>query len=207
MAQYGFHFNGSRCTGCKTCMLACKDYYNLSNEIAFRKVYEYGGGAWQQDAQGAWTCDSFTYYVSISCNHCDNPMCLGKCPQGAISKDDETGIVSSDPEKCIGCGTCVTACPYGAPTVDEEQKKSVKCTQCGDRVAEGKQPICVEACPVRALDFGEIEDLRAKYGDVAEIAPLPEASLTKPNLVITAPAQAKPANDTTGTVENEVELV
>ena len=91
--------------------------------------------------------------------------------------------------------------------VDEEQKKSVKCTQCGDRVAEGKQPICVEACPVRALDFGEIEDLRAKYGDVAEIAPLPEASLTKPNLVITAPAQAKPANDTTGTVENEVELV
>ena len=82
-----------------------------------------------------------------------------------------------------------------------------KCTQCGDRVAEGKQPICVEACPVRALDFGEIEDLRAKYGDVAEIAPLPEASLTKPNLVITAPAQAKPANDTTGTVENEVELV
>ena len=101
----------------------------------------------------------------------------------------------------------MTACPYGAPTVDEEQKKSVKCTQCGDRVAEGKQPICVEACPVRALDFGEIEDLRAKYGDVAEIAPLPEASLTKPNLVITAPAQAKPANDTTGTVENEVELV
>ena len=99
MAQYGFHFNGSRCTGCKTCMLACKDYYNLSNEIAFRKVYEYGGGAWQQDAQGAWTCDSFTYYVSISCNHCDNPMCLGKCPQGAISKDDETGIVSSRPRE------------------------------------------------------------------------------------------------------------
>ena len=83
----------------------------------------------------------------------------------------------------------------------EDEDKTVKnptCIRCGR---------CVEACPVRALDFGEIEDLRAKYGDVAEIAPLPEASLTKPNLVITAPAQAKPADDTTGTVENEVELV
>ena len=175
--------------------------------MAFRMVIDYEGGSWQPDVDGTFSQDAFAYHVSLGCQHCAMPACMAKCPQGAISKDDETGIVSSDPEKCIGCGTCVTACPYGAPTVDEEQKKSVKCTQCGDRVAEGKQPICVEACPVRALDFGEIEDLRAKYGDVAEIAPLPEASLTKPNLVITAPAQAKPANDTTGTVENEVELV
>ena len=195
----GFYFDGTRCVGCKACQIACKDRHDLQAAgPRTRRVTSYETGSYPNPG---------LFHVSISCNHCDNPMCLGKCPQGAISKDDETGIVSSDPEKCIGCGTCVTACPYGAPTVDEEQKKSVKCTQCGDRVAEGKQPICVEACPVRALDFGEIEDLRAKYGDVAEIAPLPEASLTKPNLVITAPAQAKPANDTTGTVENEVELV
>ena len=107
MAQYGFHFNGSRCTGCKTCMLACKDYYNLSNEIAFRKVYEYGGGAWQQDAQGAWTCDSFTYYVSISCNHCDNPMCLGKCPQGAISKDGYEPVDAAPPVETNALGVTV----------------------------------------------------------------------------------------------------
>ena len=206
MTQYGFHFDGKRCTGCKTCVLACKDNKDLSAEISFRKVYEYGGGTWSQ-SDGLWSNDAFGYYVSVACNHCDSPACMAKCPQGAISKDPDTGIVNNDPEKCIGCGTCAIACPYSAPKVDEEIKKAVRCDMCADRVAEGKQPICVEACPVRALDFGEIEDLRAKYGDVAEIAPLPEASLTKPNLVITAPAQAKPANDTTGTVENEVELV
>lgn len=103
MAQYGFHFQRLALHGRKNvpCWPA-KDYYNLSSEIAFRKVYEYGGGAWQQDAQGAWTCDSFTYYVSISCNHCDNPMCLGKCPQGAISKDDETGPSRPTPRSASG---------------------------------------------------------------------------------------------------------
>ena len=207
MSQYAFYFDGTRCTGCKTCEMSCKDFNDLSTGITFRKVLEATLGETVRDESGVITTTCISYPVSLSCNHCDSPICMAKCPQGAISKDPDTGFVSNDLEKCIGCGTCVTACPYGAPTVDEEQKKSVKCTQCGDRVAEGKQPICVEACPVRALDFGEIEDLRAKYGDVAEIAPLPEASLTKPNLVITAPAQAKPANDTTGTVENEVELV
>ena len=206
MAQYGFHFDGTLCTGCKTCVLACKDVKDLPSDIAFRNVYEYGGGTWMQDASGAWTTDAFTYHVSVSCNHCDGPACLGKCPQGAISKDDETGIVTSDPEKCIGCGTCATVCPYGAPKVDKETQKSVKCDLCADRVAAGKVPICVEACPLRALDFGEIEELRAKYGEVAAVAPLPDASETQPNLVITEPVGARPAGDAAGAVMNEREI-
>lgn len=206
MTQYGFRFDGTRCTGCKTCVLACKDKKNLSNEINFRNVQEYGGGSWSQDEAGCWTNDAFTYHVSIACNHCEMPICLANCPQGAISKDDETGIVTSDPEKCIGCGTCMNSCPYGAPKVDQEQMKSVKCDMCADRVAEGKQPICVEACPLRALDFGDIEELRATYGDVAELAPLPAASETKPSLVITEPVNAKPVGDTSGAVLNEGEI-
>lgn len=151
MTQYGFHFDGKRCTGCKTCVLACKDNKDLSAEISFRKVYEYGGGTWSQ-SDGLWSNDAFGYYVSVACNHCDSPACMAKCPQGAISKDPDTGIVNNDPEKCIGCGTCAIACPYSAPKVDEEIKKAVRCDMCADRVAEGKQPICVEACPLRALD-------------------------------------------------------
>ncbi|MEG0791182.1 MAG: DMSO/selenate family reductase complex B subunit [Gordonibacter sp.] len=205
MTQYGFHFNGQRCTGCKTCVLACKDNKDLSADMAFRKVCEYGGGSWSQ-ADGLWNNDVFTYYVSVACNHCDSPLCMAKCPQGAISKDSKTGIVTSDPEKCIGCGTCVITCPYGAPKVDEEKKKSVKCDLCADRIAEGKQPICVESCPLRALDCGEIADLRAKYGDVAAVAPLPDSSETSPNLVITEPAGAKPFDDTSGSVLNEREI-
>ena len=206
MTQYGFHFDGKRCTGCKTCVLACKDNKDLSPEVSLRKVCEYGGGSWSQEA-GLWSNDVFTYYVSVACNHCDNPLCMAKCPQAAISKDPDTGAVTRDVEKCIGCGTCSMTCPYGAPKVDAEQKKSIKCDMCVDRVAEGKQPICVESCPLRALDFGDIEKLRAKYGDEASIAPLPDASETGPNLVITAPVVAKPAGDTTGAILNEREIV
>ena len=81
------------------------------------------------------------------------------------------------------------------------------CDLCADRVAAGKQPICVEACPLRALDFGDIEELRAAYGDDAEIAPLPAADETKPNLVITAPAGAKPVGDSAGEIMNELEIM
>lgn len=206
MTQYGFHFDGTRCTGCKTCVLACKDKKDLSTDISFRKVYEYGGGSWTQDDAGAWTCDTYVYHVSVACNHCDSPACMAKCPQGAISKDPDTGIVNNDPEKCIGCGTCSIVCPYSAPKVDEEKKKAVRCDLCADRVSQGKQPICVEACPLRALDFGEISELRKKYGEVAAVAPLPSADETKPNIVITEPVNAKPAGDTTGSVLNEREI-
>ena len=88
-----------------------------------------------------------------------------------------------------------------------EAMKSVKCNMCADRVAAGKQPICVEACPLRALDFGDIEELRAAYGDDAEIAPLPAADETKPNLVITAPVGAKPVGDSAGKIMNELEIM
>ena len=117
-----FIFDGKRCTGCKTCVLACKDNKDLSAEISFRKVYEYGGGTWSQ-SDGLWSNDAFGYYVSVACNHCDSPACMAKCPQGAISKDPDTGIVNNDPEKCIGCGTCAIACPYSAPKVDEEKEE------------------------------------------------------------------------------------
>lgn len=203
---YGFHFDGTRCTGCKTCVLACKDKSNLPSDINFRNVYEYGGGAWEKDGAGCWAHDTFTYHVSVACNHCDMPVCMANCPQGAIEKDALTGEVKSDPEKCIGCGTCANSCPYGAPKVDTDAMKSVKCNMCIERVEAGKQPICVEACPLRALDFGEIDELRATYGDAAEIAPLPAASETSPNLVITAPVVAKPVGDTAGAVMNELEI-
>ncbi len=202
---YGFYFNGQRCTGCKTCVMACKDKNDLAENINFRNVLEYGGGTWEKGADGCWGTNTFAYNVSIACNHCDMPMCMAQCPQGAIEKDADTGEVRSDPEKCIGCGTCATTCPYGAPKVDMEQMKSVKCNMCADRVEAGQKPICVEACPLRALDFGDIDELRATYGDVADLAPLPDSSETSPNLVITAPAQAAAAP--AGELLNEREIL
>ena len=183
----GFHFNAPRCTGCKTCALACKDYNDLSETIAYRQVYEVGCGTWTQDANGCWSTDTQVYYLSLACNHCDAPICVQVCPTGAMHKGDG-GLVSVDTDRCIGCGYCQLSCPYHAPHVDRARGHSRKCDGCAVRLEAGKKPICVEACPLRAIDFGPIEELRQRYGQVASVGRLPDASVTRPNLVLTPPA-------------------
>ena len=206
MTQYAFYLDGKRCTGCKTCEMACKDYYDLSTEFAYRKIYEYAGGSWSEDENGCPVANVFAYYVSMSCNHCDNPACTKVCPTGAMHKDPETGLVSVDTGKCIGCGYCHMACPYNAPKVDREAGHSVKCSGCAERVAEGKLPICVEACPQRALSFGTVEEV-SKKGGRADVAPLPENTYTDPNFYINHAANARPCGDTEGHVVNVPEVM
>ena len=207
MTQYGFYYDATRCTGCKTCALACKDYNDLAEDVAFRNVVEYAGGTWTDGGDGTWTTDSFIYNVSIACNHCDDPACLNNCPVSAYAKDEETGRVWADPEICIGCGTCVTACPDGAPSVDKDLGKSVKCTMCVERVEQGMNPICVDSCSLRALEFGPVDELREKYGDDVEIAPLPAKGETLPNLCIKLPVNARPIDDKTGAIANAMDIV
>ena len=175
MTQYGFFFDSTRCTGCRTCEMACKDYKDLSATIAFRKVYDYEGGAWSDAGDGTFTSDAFAYHVSLGCQHCAMPACMAKCPQGAIEKDTKTGLVHINQEKCTGVGACVETCPYNVPIVDKALGKGVKCDGCAERVAAGEKPVCVEACPARALDFGPADEM-AKLGERANIAPLPDAS-------------------------------
>ena len=206
MSQYGFHFDGQRCSGCKTCVLACKDYNDLTPEISLRNVYEYVGGSWEQGEGGLWNNSVYSYFVSVACNHCDEPACLTACPQQAISKDPATGLVTRAIDACVGCGACVAACPYGAPKVDASIGKSVKCDGCASRVAAGETPICAASCPLRALDFGPIDELREKYGELAAVAPLPDAGLTEPNLVITEPRHAQASDDETGAIGNLREI-
>lgn len=206
MTRYAFHFDGTRCTGCKTCEMACKDFKDLSVGIAFRKVYEVTLGTTERDANGCITSSCVSYPLSMSCNHCDDPACTKVCPTTAMHKDPETGLVSVDVDKCIGCGYCHMACPYNAPKVDREKGHSVKCDGCAERVAAGEKPVCVEACPARALDFGTIEKM-AKLGERGNIAPLPEPTYTKPNLFIKASADALPAGDENGKVVNPLEVM
>lgn len=192
--QYGFFIDSSRCTGCKTCELACKDFKDLGPEVSFRRIYEYAGGDWQED-NGVWHQNVFAYYLSISCNHCDDPACTKVCPSGAMHKRED-GFVVVDEDVCIGCRYCHMACPYGAPQYNAEKGHMTKCDGCYSRVAEGKQPICVESCPLRALEFGPIEELRQKHGTLAAVAPLPRAHFTNPislsNLTLTAARPAIP---------------
>lgn len=206
MSQYAFYFDGTRCTECKTCMFACKDYKDTDVSINFRKVFEVTGGSTDVDASGAFTTTAVSYAVSSACQHCDTPACMAACPMGAISKDEETGLVLIDDQLCDGCGMCVAACPYGAPKVDTQVNVAVKCDGCFDRVRGGEQkPVCVMACPCDALDFGTVEEMQAK-GERAAIVPFPEPELTGPNLFVKASEDAAPSGDDSVAIANPLEL-
>lgn len=104
--------------------------------------------------------------------------------------DEEDGTVQHDDSKCIGCQYCVNACPYGVPKYIEDLGLVHKCDSCRTLRSEGENPACVNACPMRALEFGPIDDLRAAHPDaVNQIAILPDASQTNPSVAI----EAKPA--------------
>lgn len=217
MSQMAFYFNGRRCTGCKTCEFACKDYHNLPSSYTYRRVYEYEGGGWETDAEGFEVPSLFSYFVSAACNHCDNPACVAACAAGAVAKDPETGLVAVDADACVGCGACATACPYGAVTLvgaDGVAESGMaaggacvaaKCDGCAGRVAAGQAPVCVEACPMRALAFGAAEEL-AQRGERANVAPLPSSDETQPNLYVTPSRHAVAAGSSEGRIGNPEEL-
>lgn len=181
MAQLGFYYDMTACTSCKACQIACKDKNNLEVGTLFRQVYNYEGGKFPHP---------WAYNLSMGCNHCANPKCVKNCPTGALSKRNKDGIVIHDKEKCIGCKLCTWSCPYGAPKYIEKLGKAGKCDLCVDLVDKGEEPACVTACPMRTLHFGEIEELRKKYGNVSDIKGLPDSKLTNPSFTITPNKEA-----------------
>lgn len=175
--QLGFYINSANCYGCQTCQVACKSEQKTAPAVSWRRVRQF-----DTDHPAA----HFT--VSMGCNHCEHPQCLANCPVGAYTKL-ENGIVYQDHSKCIGCRMCVMACPYGVPQYDPEEGKSSKCSLCKERIEQGLNPRCVEACPGGNLIVGDIEELRAKYSGVQEFPGMPSASITNPSIVIN-PAKA-----------------
>lgn len=205
MKQYGFYIDSTKCTGCKTCQVSCKDEKDLALGPKFRRVYEYAGGSWLKQGQ-AWQQTVFHYYLSIACNHCDEPTCVAGCPTGAMHKRKEDGLVVVDQTLCVGCRYCELRCPYGAPQYDEKRHVMSKCDGCYERVGQGLNPVCVDSCPQRALEFDDITVLRAKYGNENAIAPLPDPTFTHPNLVVKPHVDAKPSGDKQGQLQNPKEV-
>ncbi|MFP5346515.1 MAG: DMSO/selenate family reductase complex B subunit [Actinomycetes bacterium] len=203
--QLAFYVNQAECTGCKACQIACKDKHDLPVGVTWRRVAEYSGGGWSQSDEQTFSPNVFTYYTSIACNHCADPICVEVCPTTAMHKG-ENGIVSVDPNKCIGCRYCEWACPYSAPQFNAETGLMTKCNFCADYIAEDRTPACVAACPSRVLDYGEVDVLRDKYGEVNETEPLPDASITRPNLVITPHPHSQRSGLGTGQLANPEEV-
>ena len=204
--QLAFYFDASACSNCKACQVACQDKNNLSAEIRWRRVLQYGGGNWVQQGSTLIPSNLFTYSVSFACMHCQDPICAQVCPAAAITKRAD-GVVLIDQDKCIGCRYCEWACPYGAVHFNVEKGVMTKCTFCEDLLAQGQNPACVDACVMRAIEFGELDELRARYGSLDAIEPLPTADITRPALVITPHKHAQASGAGTGRLLNLPEEV
>ncbi len=177
--QMAFFFDQTRCTGCYTCRVACKDWHDVpAGPAAWRRVLTFEKGRFPNPS---------VTFLSTSCPHCGEPACEAVCPSGAISKCKVDGVVLVDREKCQGkdaCGMCLEACPYEAPQFGaEENAKMQKCDFCVDRLAEGKLPICVAGCPMRALDAGPIEEMEAKHGTVREAVGFEYDAKLRPSVI------------------------
>ncbi len=185
MRQYAFLVDTDKCINCKACAVACKEKQNLKLGYKYRKIYSNSAGSWSLDGDGVCTPSNvFSYALSVACNHCVKPACLSVCPAGAIGKRSD-GIVFIDKSLCIGCGTCASACPYSAPSLDRAAMKAGKCDFCREYIDAGEPPVCVAACSMRALSYGEFDQLKSMHPEaVQQVAPLPSPSQTNPSLLV-----------------------
>lgn len=137
-----FIVDTARCTGCQTCVIACKDRANLPDEVDWIRV--------ERQEAGVYPKPTLLFRV-IHCFHCRQPSCVETCPTGAMALNTE-GWVTFREQDCIQCGACAHACPFGAITLRDGVP--TKCDGCADEIAQGGEPTCVRACPMRALGFG-----------------------------------------------------
>lgn len=204
--QLAFFFDSSACTNCKACQIACQDKNDLPAEIRWRRVLQYGGGGWVRQGNTYVPNNLFTYSVSFACMHCQDPICVKSCPAAAITKRSD-GVVLIDETRCIGCRYCEWACPYGAVHFNEEKGVMTKCTFCEDLLSQGQNPACVDACVMRAIKYGELEELRAMNGTLDAVEPLPSGEITKPSFVIKPHRHAQVSGKGTGRILNLPEEV
>lgn len=157
--QYGIYFDQTRCMGCFTCVVACRDWHDVpAGPASYIRLITVEKGRCP---------DLFVAFLPTFCYHCENPACVDVCPSEAIVKREKDGIVSVYREACLGkdsCGQCLEACPYDAPQFEEvPDARMQKCDLCLDRLETGKKPVCVSGCPMRALDVGPVDQLKATY--------------------------------------------
>ena len=174
--QYGMVIDLKRCMGCQTCSTSCKLSNNLPDDTWWTRVLTVGGDV-IDTASGTYP-NAHMRHVPLGCQHCENPACVKVCPVGATYRDEETGVVRQDYDKCIGCRMCMSACPYtgvrsfnweepkysldfavGDSDVPAHQKHVVeKCTMCWHRIARGERPACIDVCRAGARYWGDLDD-------------------------------------------------
>jgi anaerobic dimethyl sulfoxide reductase subunit B (iron-sulfur subunit) len=202
--QYAFFVDSDRCSGCKTCQVACQDRHDLRAGQHWRRVLEIAAGGWRQK-DGVWSADVVAYHLSVACHHCQIPVCGQQCATDAIWKRPD-GIVLIDDSRCTKCRKCENDCPYGAIRWDRDADAVRKCTFCVEDIDAGQVPACVAACPSRALAFGEREELQQRAGVQPLVFPLPDPSIAGPSLVIRPHRHAARAQERSPEIANWEEV-
>lgn len=148
MKKNAFIFNTNKCVGCMACVAGCSIENGTSLGVNWREV----------NCHNKIKHPSLpVFHFSLACNHCEDAPCMKNCPALAYTRDKETGAIIHHAEACIGCKYCTWACPYDAPKFNPTTSIVEKCNFCIDRISDGKQPACAQACPVGALSFGQEE--------------------------------------------------
>lgn len=180
--QYRFHFDMTKCIGCKCCVVACNEQNGNPADILWRRVGEIEGGVYPQTQR---------HYLSMGCNHCLEPTCLTGCPVDAYTKDSLTGIVRHSADACIGCQYCTWNCSYGVPQYNPERGVVGKCDMCYGRLALGQEPACAAACPEEAIriEVVNVAEWSRNYQASANSPGMPSADDSISTTRITLPAK------------------
>ncbi len=179
--QYRFHFNMTKCIGCRSCEVACNEQNGNPSDLRWRRIGEIEGGSYPNTVR---------HYLSMGCNHCLDAECVKGCPVDAYTKDPATGIVLHSAEACIGCQYCVWNCPYSVPQFNAERGVVGKCDMCHGRLTDGLEPACVDACPEAAIEIEIVDKLawRSDYA-LADAPGMPSAGHTISTTRITLPRE------------------
>jgi formate dehydrogenase iron-sulfur subunit len=180
MGAKGFFTDTTVCIGCKACEVACKEWNQLPDDgffftgMSYDNTVDLGASTWRHVAfverpvsLGSQMVGngSFSWLLmSDVCKHCRSAACLEACPTGSIIRNvfDDVYV---QPDVCNGCGYCVTACPFGVIDRREDDGRAWKCTLCFDRQTSGLEPACAKACPTDSIQFGDVDELRARAGE------------------------------------------
>ena len=154
MTHYAIATDLNRCVGCLACSVACKALNGVPVGNFWNKTLRIGPNPINE---GDVFPNVEMYFLTVQCQHCENPACVQVCPTEA-SHVLEDGTVQIDKSKCIGCQFCAMACPYGVRYLNEEERVVEKCTLCEQRISQGELPACVAQCGGRARFFGDLDE-------------------------------------------------
>lgn len=167
----------SKCIGCKACQSACVEWNDTHPEIgenigSYENPHDLTPDMFTLMRFSEWenpATNELEWLIrKDGCMHCEDPGCLKACPAPGAIVQYSNGIVDFIHDNCIGCGYCVTGCPFDIPRISKVDHKSYKCTLCSDRVAVGQGPACAKACPTKAITFGTKDDMTALANERVE---------------------------------------